>query len=299
MIKIKKERYDYFVIWGHGLKFKEEILKIIREKPNLQIIAVKQHSVKNIETLVKAVYSYDYAPFKHLIEKTKYLLSTEANVLFVFVRNTLPREKCIGENPVFKHEECMLIKSTKEEIRDRFNERKGDRRTEDHVVHASDNQSQTDYILKYLGYKEGVDKIRFMRNSILTAPYHLSKFEKFVVKEVNLSDLYCNISTGPKSLKLCRIQETPHFRFLIGDTVQYEEYRLMVESFLSSMMDDQFPSRYMAFASSFKYLKAPYSTSYILTRKLKSGKYVVSDGVHRVAILSHSGVNNCIVAVME
>lgn len=293
---LRKERFDYFIIWGHGLKYKEEIIEIIRNNPHLEILAIKKHNPKSIEKLVKAVYSYDYAPFKHLRNKTKYLMSTEPSVLFIFIRNTNPREIYAQGNPLFRHKECILIKSIKEEIRDRFNERKGDRRTEDHVAHASDSQSQTDYILKYLGYKEGVDKLKNMPNALLSASYHLSRFDKFTLKEVTLSEVYCSIATGPKSHKLCTIQETPHYRFLTGDAKQYEAYRIMFERF-PSMMDDHFPALYKKFASSFEYLKDPYATSYILTKEISPGKYQVIDGVHRIGILAYREIDNCIVAV--
>ena len=253
MIKIKKERFDYFIIWGHGLKYKEEIIEVIENNPNLEVLAIQKHNPKSIEKLVKAIYSYDYAPFKHLTNKTKYLLSTKASVLFIFVRNTNPREEYTEGNPVFRHKECVSIKGVKEDIRDRFNERKSDRRTEDHVVHGSDNQSQTDYILKYLGYKEGVDKFINMANPLLPVTYHLSSFNKFVLKEVNLSDIYCSIATGPKSHNLVPIQETPHYRFLTGDAKEYDAYRDMFEGF-PGMTDAQFPVRYRHFSSSFEYL---------------------------------------------
>jgi len=298
MYKLKKERYDYFIIWGNGLQYKEEIIEIIEGNPYLEILAIKKHCPKNVEKLVKAVYSYDYAPFKHLTNKTRYLLSTEASVLFIFIRNNNPRETYIEGNPLFKHKECLTIKSVKEEIRDRFNERKGDRRTEDHVVHASDNQSQTDYILKYLGYKEGVGKFKSRSNLLIPVTYHLGKFNRFSLKEVDLSDVYCSIATGPETDMLRSVCETPHYRFLSGDVAEYNEYRTMFEDF-PCMMDDQFPARYKKFASSFEYLKAPYSTSYILAKEVSPGRYQIIDGVHRIAILAYRGINNCIIAVKK
>ena len=295
---LKKERYDYFLIWGNGLKYKEEIIEIIRKNPYVEILAIKRYTPKNIAKLVKGVYSYDYAPFKHLRNKTKYLLSVEPSVTFVFVLNTNPQEVYTG-SPLFEHIECMLIKSIKEEIRNEFNERKDDRRTEDHVVHTSDNQSQTDYILKYLGYKEGIGLFKNIPNSLLSSvPYHISKFNKFTLKYVSSAQVYCSISTGPKSHKLCKIEETPHFAFLTGNTKPYEEYRSMCESF-SCMTDDQFPYNFRKFAQDFACLKEPYSTSYILTREFRPRSYQVLDGVHRVSILRYQEIDEFIVAVVR
>ena len=298
MSLLKKERIDYFLIWGNGLKYKEEIIDIIRENSNLEIIAIKKHKVENIAKLVKAIYSYDYAPFKHLRNKTKYLLTTKPEVIFIFILNKKPLEYYASENPVFRHIESDTIKSVKELVRDKFNERKDDRRTENHVIHASDNQSQTDYILKYLGFKEGIMKFKKTVNSLISTPYHLGNFDNFLIKKINLSDIYCSISTGFKTHKLCKIEETPHFKFLNGYHKTYKDYRKLVESF-TGFTDAQFPKNYQNFANEFNYLNGQYSSSYILNKQIQKQKYQVLDGVHRVSILLHRGYDKIIAGIVK
>ena len=56
-------RYDYFLIWGNGLKFKTQIINEIRADNNFQIVKILHHKPKSIKKLVRAIYSYDYAPF--------------------------------------------------------------------------------------------------------------------------------------------------------------------------------------------------------------------------------------------
>ena len=298
MSLLKKERIDYFLIWGHGLKYKEKIIEIIRNTKDIYIIGVHRHIPKNIAKLVKAVYSYDYAPFKHLRSKTKYLLTTKPEVIFIFILNKKPLEYYPSENPVFQHVESLKIKKLKELIRNRFNARKDDRRTEDHVIHASDNQSQTDYILKYLGFKEGISKFKKVVNPIISAPYHLSKIQYFRLKQIKLSNIYCSISTGNSTHKLCKIEETPHFRFLNNDKKPYIKYREMVEGF-PTVTDSQFPKNFKKFAVEFSYLNKPYTSSYILVKKLKTKKYQVLDGVHRASILQYKGYDKIIVGIVE
>ena len=148
-------RYDYFLIWGNGLKYRDQIINEIRKDSNFQIIKILHHKPKNIKELVQAIYSYDYAPFCHLKSKTEYLLKTAPEVDFIFVKNIDPREDYVGEGE-FRHIESQNVKLLKERIRDNYNKRKDDRRTEEHVIHASDNQDQTDYILRYLGFNDGL-----------------------------------------------------------------------------------------------------------------------------------------------
>ena len=156
---LRRQRYDYFLIWGNGLPYQNEILDILRDAESIEIIRLTSYKPKNIAKLVRAIYSYDYAPLQHLRAKTRYLLETIPEVLFIFVLNRDARERyvCTG---AFRHVECANIKSIKEEIRNRFNPRKEGKRTEEHVIHASDNESQVDHILKYLGVKAGVSYLK-------------------------------------------------------------------------------------------------------------------------------------------
>ena len=294
--KLKMERYDYFLIWGHGLKYKEEIIEVIRKTPYLKILAIIKHNPKNIVKLVKAIYSYDYAPFKHLRNKTKYLLSTEPIVFFIFVVNKHPKEVYIGKC-VFKHIESLSIKSLKEKIRDKFNERENNRRSENHIIHASDNQSQTDYILKYLGYKNGVERFMNIPNPILSIPYHIGKFNKFTLKCVNISAIRCSIVMSLEINELFKLEETPHFSFLSGNTKPYEEYLLKFGGI--RLKDDYSFNKFSKLYKNFKYLREPYSTNYILLKGIQDGLYQVIDGVHRVIILKYRGINSFIGAVKE
>jgi hypothetical protein len=168
-------RYDYFLIWGNGLRYKNQIIDEIRKDNNFQIVKILHHKPKTIKKLVQAIYSYDYAPFWHLKSKTEYLLKTTPEVEFIFVKNIDPREDYVGEGD-FRHVESQTVKHLKETIRDKYNERKDDRRTEEHVVHASDNQEQTDYILRYLGFNEGLNYLTREPNKLIKTKYYFVTF---------------------------------------------------------------------------------------------------------------------------
>jgi len=296
---LRKERYDYFLVWGNGIPHKEEILGIIRSKEFIKILRIMDHRPKSIARFVRKVYSYDYAPFEHLKSKTRYLLNTEPVVILIFVCNKRPREMYRGEG-AFRHIECELIKSVSEQIRDRFNPRKNGKRTEEHVLHVSDNESQVDHTLKVLGFKDGIELLKNVPNPILSSPYYLPKFKEFTIKHINSSQLHCNILRGTRESywkEAVEIEKTPHFAFLSGDTMFYKEY---LARFLGGPLTSDYSiEKFRALSRNFAYLENSYATSYILVRESRPSRYIVSDGVHRVSILKFRGVDSFPVAVIK
>ena len=66
------------------------------------------------------MYAYDYAPFWHLKDKSKYLMGTKNEVCFIFIKNNHPNIDFYGEKN-FRHLESKTIKAFKEMIRDKYN----------------------------------------------------------------------------------------------------------------------------------------------------------------------------------
>lgn len=299
LIVFKKYRCDYFLIWANGLRYKDEIIEIIRRKSYLEIIKIHFYNTKNIKNLVKAIYSYDYAPFLHLKSKTKYLLSKKPHAIFIIVKNNNVREVLSGEGQ-FRHIECEYIKSIKEEIRNKFNERKNGIITENHVIHAPDNESQTDYILKYLGFREGIKTFENTPNKLLDTKHHITNFNKFIIRYVKMSKVYCNILKGKKDSSrkiLTSIEKTPHYKFLKGNVKPYIEYLNEFSGHL--LQDDYSVSKFTNMSRNFSYLKEPFNNHYILTKEFKPNEFHVLDGVHRASILKFQGYEKFIVAVAK
>jgi len=296
---LRKERYDYFLIWGNGMPYKEEMLDIIRSKEFLEILRIMDYRPKSIARFVRKVYSYDYAPFEHLKSKTEYLLNTEPVVNLIFVRNKSPREIYRGQG-AFRHIECERIKSVSEEIRNRFNPRKNGKRTEEHVLHVSDNESQVDHILKALGFKDGIEFLRNIPNPVLSLPYYLPRFKEFTIRRINLSQSYCNILRGNREsfwAEAVEIEKTPHFAFLRGDTTSYKEY---LSKFMGGPLTcDYSVEKFKRLSKNFAYLEGPYATSYILVRDFRPNEYIILDGVHRVSVLKFRGVDSFPVAIIK
>ncbi len=294
-----RHRLDYFLIWGNGMPHEEEILSAIRSADFLNILRIMRHRPKSIARFVRKVYSYDYAPFQHLRSKTRYLLKTDSCVELIFVRNEAPREISRGQG-AFRHVECERIKNLKEEIRNRFNPRRNGKRTEEHVVHASDNESQVDRMLRVVGFKQGIGLLRNVPNPILSLPYYVPRFEAFAIRRVDSSQVYCNILRGTRESywkEAVQIEETPHYACLTGDTGLYEEY---LSTFLGGPLTGDYSiDRLMALSRELAYLKGPYATCYIAAREFRPGQYLILDGVHRASVLKFRGVNSFAVAVVK
>lgn len=293
-------RYDYILIWNHGLIYKDDIIREIRNHNDFEIIKIMSYKPKKINDLVKHVYSCDYAPIWHLLSKTRYLLSTKPEVLFIFFKNNNPDEDYFGDGE-FRHIESSTLKRFKEALRDRFNERKCDRRSENHVIHASDNQEQTDYILKYLGIKEGINHLNRKQNKILNIPYHLKKIDRLFIQKVRLSDVYCSILFKGKNNKVktntVPLVETPHYRSLVSKNGEYRKY---LNEFQGSYLQDNYSQeKFLKLSLELKYLEDEYSNNYVIINQTDSSFFEVLDGVHRTSILRYRGEEEIVAGVCK
>lgn len=290
-------RFDCFIIWGNGLQYSQEIMEMIRKVPQLEIVKIVRHCPGHLGDFVRQVYDRDYVPFRHLVSKTQYLLKTKSEIIAVFVRTADPRERCVGEGR-FRHIESTVIKDVKEAIRDRFNPRHNGKRTEEHVVHASDHEAHTDHVLRLLGFRTGIEHLERQPNSIIHAPYHLRPFDRFRIMSLGWDQLFCHVleDDGERpSLKRCRIEDSPHYQCLAGEPRVYEDY---LERFRGrALCDDHSVDKLLALASSFRYLERPNHTRYILVRRHGRGEYVIQDGLHRASILRWQGEPNVVVAI--
>jgi hypothetical protein len=283
---MRKIRLDYFLIWGHGIIHRNEILDIIRKQDFIKIEKILYHTPKSIAKLVKKVYSYDYAPFHHLKSKTQYLLNTSKEVIFIFVKNNNPNEDYFGEG-AFRHIESLNIKLLKEKLRDLFNPRIAGLRTEDHIIHASDNEDQTNYILKYLGHKNGAFALEY-KSTILNIPYYLKNPKSFTIKRISTDNLLCNIVTGTRNnydILSVPLDKSPHFRGLTENINIYKKY---IEEFIGGpLTEDYSAEKFLNLVENFKYLTKPFTNSYIVTSKNRDSNYLIHDGLHRAAILKY------------
>ncbi len=294
---ITKHRYDYLIIWGHGLQYYKQILSIIRSCSSLRIIKILRHTPETMEQLIHLVYSFDYAPFEHLKAKTEYLLTKPCEVMFVFVENIFPDEDYFGDG-AYRHIESVTIKKLKEEIRNIYNPRINGKRTEYHVVHASDNQVQTDYMLRCLGYN-GLDLFN-NEHLALKAPYHVKNIICYDIEKIPISNIKCRMVVSNQEndfIKLVNIDETPHYKALLGD---YDSYRTYISRFLGKYLtDDHTLENLLILKEFFQYLSPPFELNYIIVEKISGSCYSIVDGLHRVAILKYQKNTDVIVSIIK
>jgi len=287
----KKSRIDYFLIWGHGLAYTKEILEIIRNHKDLEIVSIVKKSIGDIGKFVEDIYSCDSVPLKHLISKTRYLLNTPPEIIFILVKNSNPQEMFFGEG-AFRHIQCKLVKDVKEQIRNQFNPRNKDgTRTENHVIHASDYESQVKHVLNVLGLPP-VEYYTRKPNPRLDVPFHIKPFADYTIKQVHIDRLLASIL----GLGIVPITQTPHYKYVTGDKSAYCDY--LAGHFGKELIEDHLPEAYDTMIQNFRY---DYITnngrrSIILAEPFDGNNYRILDGVHRAAILKHRGVQTVTIA---
>jgi len=87
------------------------------------------------------------------------------------------------------------------------------------------------------------------------------------------------------------LKDTPHYKYLLGQKDQYRNY--ILKHLGKTIKDDHLPEKYDMLIKNFKYgLKIDNIPQYIIVKPTKNpNKYVVVDGVHRLAILKKNDQN--------
>ena len=298
---LKKTRYDFFLIWGHGLQHKEVIIQTIKNTPNFRIVRIMDHSPKSIRKFVQEVYSFDYAPFKHLKKKTKYLLKTPRQVLLIFVKNEDTQEILLGKKS-YMHVECANVKALKEEIRNKLNPRKKDgTRSEHHVIHATDNEMQTSKMIQHLGFGSGINAFGSPSLVLKSAPYHLRKIKAFTLQKVKTEKLHTSQVINEPEKKASKgaipIKSSLHFKFLQGEQTEYIHYYQKNRG--KALKDAHFPDDFRNLSDNFTYLGADNETDYIIVSQDSESHYRIKDGSHRASILASKGVESILSVVIN
>ncbi len=246
-------RFDLFIIWGNGLNFIPEIISEIREDANYEILRLKYHQFNNTDRFIKSIYKCDSVPIKHLISKTRYLLKSPKKIMSVLVINKDPKESEMG-NGDFRHIQCARINQTKLSIRSKFNPRfKNAKRkinplpmgvSHEHCIHATDYESQTEYLLKFLGMNSIGFYKRFDDLNI-EIPWHLSLSKNNTIKILNLNELKCSIIDRG----IVFIDDTPHFQYVQGNKKPYIEY--VNRNIGERLQEDHYPESFEKLINNF------------------------------------------------
>jgi hypothetical protein len=283
-------RVDCIVVWGHGIQYANEILNIIRNTEGLTILHIEKRIYKNIKNIINKIYAFDYAPLVHLKSKIKYLQSIEPVVMFIFLKNHYPDEDYYGEY-TFRHIESNLIRKLKEDIRSQFNPReKSGVVSHEHVIHATDNELQTDSILKLIGYKDGLCKFREGdKYKIIKTPHYLEEPNYFTIENICYKKLYCGNAVSKNNthfVKIIKIQDSVQYLSLFNEEI----YHCYINKFRGTILRQDYNiNRYFSLKKNFLYLNSVNSTNYIVVKKYQKDSYIILDGLHRAALHYYAG----------
>jgi hypothetical protein len=286
-------RLDYFLIWGNGYHQALEIIDEIRKDENFRIhLIIKKNPKMSTAEFIQKVYACDTVPWEHLVAKSRYLLKHSPQVVMVLVTNKEPDERHFGEGE-FRHIQCKKVKDLKEKIRNKYNPRLPDgRRTEEHVIHGSDYESQVDHILKVLGLpnKESF----FVRpNPDIETSCYLNPF-KYTVQEVPISNMHVSYVGSHK----VQVKRSFHYYYVTGNETAKDLYRVYWGQYWGIiLLEDHSPQAFDWLIKNFKYTGE--KKDLIVVRKEGDGRYTILDGAHRTAILASKGVEKVKVAVAE
>lgn len=294
-------RLDVLLIWGHGLPHLDGILDTVRADPNFRIRRVVTRDVDDLPRFVRSVYNFDYAPFRHLIDKTRYLMTTPPRIAVIFADNLAPDECETGQGR-FAHLECRKMTALKRAIRERYNPRENGKPSEHHVVHGTDHIGQTRAMIDLLGYAS-FEALEDAHRHILSIPRHLPASDRWTIKQILMRNVFASInrtpqgedkSNGPRHLVL-PLAQTPHAQMLAGESQAYEDYWQAHQG--QALQDDHAPKAFTELAQTLDYLGDRYPDDYLLLRALDEKNYLLLDGLHRAAILRARGQQRFIGAV--
>ncbi len=272
------------IIWGNGLQYKNEILRFLRENDDFIILSITHHAVNTISDFVVKLYETDPVPWEHLKAKTKYLLETTPEFDVIIVNNVSPKEKYFG-NGAYRHIQCEKIKIVKEYLRNLYNPKKNGKRTEEHIIHGSDFESQTEHLLSIL-HLGTLESYRSVKSRFMSVPHHLPVINNYTIKKIDVSQIFCSVLTGElndhKNI-VVPITETPHYRYACGDKQPYESYYGKYGGTL--LTDDHNQDSFDRLIREFDSTHYSPDNSFIILEQIRNDYYRVWDGVHRVAIM--------------
>ena len=224
-------RTDSFLIWGHGLQYTAEIMTILRLY--FPIVYIHTKHIDDVPSFVNNVYSnrFENFPIKHIRSKTKYLLQTPQDVVFILVRNHHVDVYNTGRGR-YKKVRCRYNQQVKDKIRAEFNPPTG---RHDHIIHGTDSEGEVKHMMWLLGISKQLSY--FTRNEGTPFPYHIKR-RPYVETEVDLKSLRGNIL----GMGMVSLIETPQYQYAIGNKQPYIDY--FYKYFGKGLHEDHFPEKF-------------------------------------------------------
>jgi len=270
-------RLDFFVVFAHGVDKIDGILEILSKYEDLELIYFKRYTPKDNIDFIRELYSTDAVPWQHIKAKTDYLHRIGfADTYIGLLKNNRPEEKIVGEGE-YRHIQCMLINRFKWEVREKYNPIIDGERSEHHVIHTSDFESQTYEFWNTLPF-QSIDSIIGSSCPTIEAPFYLERFVDYTIERTSIEDLLVS-EISDDELRQVPIKESIYYKYVMGDKKPYIDYwdkhkgvNLVLNG--SPVMFDKLIDRF--------------DKKKIGNIFVKGG--IVQDGNHRLAIMLNKGI---------
>jgi hypothetical protein len=286
--KQKIHKFNFFLVWSHGLKKIVEIIDMINELEDLDIVYIKKKKIDNLDELISNIYKFDTMNVNHIKSKTKYIKNlNNTDIIIILCVNKDYQE----ENNSVKF--CRRVNKLKWDIREKYNPIHENKNfyidklskgiTHNHVIHGNDTEREVFHIFKYLKLE---NPFYYIKNSNITervnGDFHLNEFSNFNIEFVDVNKIRCNIVNKPN----IRIEETPHYKFVNG---QEEEYISYFKNFIGEKLtQNHTPNRFRSLIRKLDYKNYNKNNYYLI---IVNKNYIIQDGLHRISILKSKGIN--------
>lgn len=300
MMKRDVYRLTAFIFWPHAGGNLSAILSDIESTKNLTILRIVRLKVKRFNKLIRFVYRCDRINPLHIAGKTKFLNKLSGDVYFVLVGEVDPELTLRGTKKNIV--QSIIIENIKNKIRRMYNPRtKAGQVSDEHVVHATDDDVDA---LRIWSYVENINTARSpmtllgapgLDRADLSAGREIVKGEIVARKSLSLDVLFASIYRPEiSSNEYVQLKDTPHYRFLLGEADMYFDYINACRGL-----------QHRCFYSSQKFLRLVRDLKVNLLDfppvmlKVIGNKFVIVDGLHRVATLKFLGEREVFCEIVE
>lgn len=261
--------YSFFFIQDNGLKYISEITEIITSNENkFDLILVINHE--------KKLFNFNYFSYLKLKSEIKHLIKKSKKGIFFFIkfRKIIDIQDVVNKQ---KYIDNHIISIYEKIIENRFDKRENDFKNKNSIVSGFSDGLSAHYVLKYLGYNNGLNTFSRHKNKPFKIPYYLQDFNRCRIHEIEVSDLICNTFSESS----INIRKSPHYKFLLGSENEYKDY---LKNYLGYKIKDYYGvKKYKNLSKNFEYLCKENETNYVIVKKVNN-KYMILDGLHRASL---------------
>ena len=261
--------YSFFFIQDKGSKFINEITEIFVSNENkFDLILIINYE--------KKLFNFNYFSYLKLNSEIKHLIKKSKKGIFFFIKfrkiidaqDDVNKQKYIDNHIISKYEKI---------IGNRFDKSENVFKNKNSIVNGFSDGLSAHYVLKFLGYNDGLDTFSKHENKPFKIPYYLQDFNKCRIHEIKVSDLICNTFLDSS----INIKKSPHYKFLLGLENEYKNY---LKKFLGYKIKTYYGvKKYKNLSKNFEYLCKENETNYVIVKKVNN-KYMVLDGLHRASL---------------